>query len=111
VATLAAARPVRDHIWLKKLDAEKLANKIGSVWMPDQAIDEQQLQAGEIIALGPDVLEQPPVGTLVPGIRVIVKHLRGDPIGLRKEDYEAYGLEQQQLVLVVREDDIQAVIQ
>ena len=104
------ARPRRDHLWLKKLDAEKLTNKIGSIWLPDQAMDTQQMLAGEIVALGPDVLEQPPIGTLAPGLRVIIKHLRGDPVTLRAADYDAYGLERGELVLLVQEDDIQGVL-
>lgn len=111
----AIARPRHDHIWLKKLPKAKLANMSpGShgkaIWLADQTMDEQQLLAGEVIAVGPDVLEQPPIGTIVPGIRAIVKHLRGDPIQLRREDYQAYGLEPDELVLVVQEDDLEGVL-
>lgn len=101
-------QPVGSRIWLKQLGEAQLANITESgIWLPDQTIDQQQDQMGEIVAIGPKVQQQV---LLAPGQRVVTRHLSGTAVEPGPAIRKSLGLGESEPLWYVREGDILAVL-
>ena len=90
---MVSLTPVRDLVLLRALPEAELETRVNGLHLPQTAIARQRFRQWEIVACGPDVAGV----ALLPGLRVIVRKLAGQP-------FEHEGTPH----LMVAEDDVQA---
>jgi len=76
-------QPLADRITLR---TPKAPDKVGSLWVPDQAKETYTICQAEIVAVGPAVRDK----RLQPGLRVIVKRFGGVPHDADKTLWTVY---------------------
>lgn len=88
-------RPLGSRVLVRALKADATAEKFGSLYLPQSAADWQTYGQWEVVACGPDVVEE----ALLPGARVIVARFTSTPV-------EWHG----ETVAFVAEENITAVL-
>ena len=65
--------PTGNRLLIRALRRDGIAQRLGSLWLPLSAEDSQRYRQWEIVAVGPDVLDE----TLLPGARVLIAQYAG----------------------------------
>ena len=88
--------PTSNRILIRALRRDEVADRLGSLWLPTSAEDAQRYRQWEIVAVGPDVLDE----ALLPGARVLIAQYSGATVELNGEPH-----------LFVAEENIDAVVE
>ena len=65
--------PLGNRLLIRALRRDEITQRLGSLWLPASAEDAQRYRQWEIVAVGPDVLDE----ALLPGARVLVAQYAG----------------------------------
>lgn len=88
-------RPLGSRVLVKTLVEDATSDHYGHLVLPQQSADWQRYRQWEVVACGPEVLDE----TLLPGARIIINKLAATPV-------EWHG----ETVAFVAEDQITAVL-
>lgn len=67
--------PCGNRILIRVLRHDELTQRLGSLWLPQSAEKAQRYRQWEIVAVGPDVLDE----VLLPGARILIAQYAGSP--------------------------------
>ncbi len=75
--------PTGSRILIRALRRDEIAQRLGSLWLPASAEAAQRYRQWEIVAVGPDVLDE----TLLPGARVLIAQYSGATVEIDGEPH------------------------
>ncbi len=88
--------PTGTRILIRALRRDEIAQRLGSLWLPQSAEDAQKYRQWEIVAVGPDVLDE----ALLPGARVLIAQYAGATVEIDGEPH-----------LFVFEENVDAILE